>query len=152
MTPSLTTAADLSTFPTTERILGWIEHLTALGHRKTGTPQGRASAEFIAGALRSFGLDDVTIETAPTPCPTVHDLPVTHQPGAEEIPYVFRPDEVVSDAYYFAEAGIPAVSLVAAQIYLFHPSDTIDRVPIDQLRPVGLAFAKIAVAAAGRLR
>jgi len=79
-------------------------------------------------------------------------LPVAHQPGPDETPYVFRPDEVVSDAYYFAEAGIPVVSLVAAQMYLFHPSDTIDRVPVDQLRPVGLAFAQIAAAAAERLR
>ena len=62
-------------------------------------------------------------------------------------PYQFRADEVVSDAYYFAEAGIPVVSLVAGQMYLFHPSDTIDRVLVEDLRPVGIAFAEIAVAA-----
>ncbi|WP_442576350.1 M28 family metallopeptidase [Microbacterium sp. F51-2R] len=66
-------------------------------------------------------------------------------------PYEFRPDEVISDAYYFAEAGIPVVSLVCGQMYLFHPSDTIDRVPADQLRPVGMAFAEIAIEAARRL-
>lgn len=78
-------------------------------------------------------------------------LPVEHTESDPDDPYVFHSDEVVSDAYYFAEAGIPVVSLVAGQMYLFHPSDTLDRVPVDQLRPVGLAFAEIAAAAALRL-
>jgi hypothetical protein len=67
-------------------------------------------------------------------------LPVSHSPVGADAVYVFRPDEVVSDAYYFAEAGIPVVSMVSAQMYLFHPSDTIDRVAVDELRPVGLAL------------
>lgn len=78
-------------------------------------------------------------------------LPVQHVETDPDDTYVFRPDEVISDAYYFAEAGIPVVSMVCAQMYLFHPSDTIARVPVDQLRPVGLAFAEIAAAAAVRL-
>lgn len=77
-------------------------------------------------------------------------LPVAHRPVDPDQPYVFRSDEVVSDAYYFAEAGIPVVSLVCGPMYLFHPSDTLDRVALDQLRPVGLAFAEIAAAAAAR--
>ncbi|MBT2474921.1 M28 family peptidase [Microbacterium sp. ISL-103] len=78
--------------------------------------------------------------------------PVSSDDGGDaEGPYEFRSDEVVSDAYYFAEAGVPVVSLVAGQMYLFHPSDTIDRVPIEHLRPVGLAFAQIATEAHHRL-
>lgn len=82
-----------------------------------------------------------------------HDLhrtvffPVGRPEKDPDEPYVFREDEVVSDAYYFAEEGIPVVSLVAGPMYLFHESDTIDRVAIDQLRPVGLAFAEITMAA-----
>lgn len=68
-----------------------------------------------------------------------------------EGPYEFRADEVVSDAYYFAEAGIPVVSVVAGQMYLFHPSDTIDRIAVEDLRPMGLAFAEIAIAASRKL-
>ena len=77
-------------------------------------------------------------------------LPVAHRRPDPDEPYVFRSDEVVSDAYYFAEAGIPVVSLVSGPMYLFHPSDTIERVAVDQLRPVGLAFAEIVDAAARR--
>lgn len=77
-------------------------------------------------------------------------LPVTHVEEDPAAPYVFRADEVVSDAYYFAAAGIPVVSMVAGQMYLFHPSDTVDRVPAEELRPVGIAFAEIAAAAAAR--
>ena len=65
----------------------------------------------------------------------------------QEAHYEFRPDEVITDAYTFAEAGIPVVSLLGCQMYLFHPSDTVDRVAVDQLRPVGMAFAEIAAAA-----
>ena len=78
-------------------------------------------------------------------------LPVSTSPSAHDEVYVFSPDEIISDAYYFAEDGIPVVSLVCGQMYLFHPSDTIDRVPLEQLRPVGLAFAEIAAAAALQL-
>lgn len=77
-------------------------------------------------------------------------LPVTHHKSDPDQPYVFRSDEVVSDAYYFAEAGIPVVSLVCGPMYLFHPSDTLDRVAVEQLRPVGLAFAEITAAALTR--
>jgi len=74
--------------------------------------------------------------------------PVSVPPeGAAVEPYEFRPDEVMTDAYAFAEAGIPVVSLIGCQMYLFHPSDTIERIAVDQLRPVGMAFAEIAAAA-----
>ena len=65
--------------------------------------------------------------------------------------YVFRQDEVISDAYYFSEAGIPVISTVAGEIYLFHPSDTTERIPQDQLEPVCKAYVEIAIEAAERL-
>lgn len=77
-------------------------------------------------------------------------LPVKHDEADPEQAYVFRSDEVVSDAYYFAAAGIPVVSLVCGPMYLFHPSDTLERVAVEQLRPVGLAFAEITAAALAR--
>ena len=66
--------------------------------------------------------------------------------GVEE--YVYSDDEVISDAYSFNEDGIPIVSMVAAEMYIYHISDTPDRIPMDQLEPVGKAFAEIALAAA----
>ncbi|KJL27152.1 M28 family metallopeptidase [Microbacterium azadirachtae] len=77
--------------------------------------------------------------------------PVSASEHANDEVYEFHADEVISDAYSFAEAGIPVVSLVAGQMYLFHPSDTIDRVSVDDLRPVGIAFAEIALAAGEKL-
>lgn len=58
--------------------------------------------------------------------------------------YVFRQDEVISDAYYWNESGVPVVSMVCGEQYLFHISDKPDRIPVEELKPVGLAFAEIA--------
>ncbi len=66
----------------------------------------------------------------------------------QDAEYVFRQDEVISDAYYFSESGIPVISTVAGEIYIFHPSDTVDKVAVDQLEPVGKAYAEIALKAA----
>ena len=65
--------------------------------------------------------------------------------------YEFSPDEVISDAYYFNEWGIPVVSMVAAEMYIYHPSDKPNRIPIDALEPFGMAFAEIAMIAARQL-
>lgn len=77
-------------------------------------------------------------------------LPVHQRDTAARGPYVFQSDEVISDAYAFADAGIPVVSLVCGPMYLFHPSDTTARIAVDQLRPVGLAFAEIITTALKR--
>lgn len=53
-------------FPPKERICSWIDDLCQWGHRKTGTPEGRKSAEYIAAKFREFGLEDVKIEEAGT--------------------------------------------------------------------------------------
>lgn len=57
--------------------------------------------------------------------------------------YEFRQDEVISDAYYLNESGVPVVSMVCGQQYLFHISDKPDRIPVEELKPVGVAFAEI---------
>lgn len=61
--------------------------------------------------------------------------------------YEFKQDEVISDAYYWNESGVPVVSVVCGEQYLFHISDKIDRIPVEELQPVGLAFAEIATRA-----
>lgn len=61
--------------------------------------------------------------------------------------YEFRQDEVISDAYYWNESGVPVVSMVCAEQYLFHISDRPDRIPVEVLKPVGMAFAEIALEA-----
>ena len=65
--------------------------------------------------------------------------------------YEFRQDEVISDAYYLNESGVPVVSHVAGEQYLFHISDKPDRIPVEELEPVGLTFAEIAIAAMEKL-
>lgn len=65
--------------------------------------------------------------------------------------YEFSEDEVISDAYYFNEAGIPVISMVCGEMYIYHPSDTPDRIPLEQLEPIGMAFASIALEAAEKL-
>lgn len=62
---------DKALFPKKEEIFSWIEDLCQWGHRKTGTPEGRKSAEYIAEKMRSFGMEDVDIETVPSMCMTV---------------------------------------------------------------------------------
>ena len=68
--------------------------------------------------------------------------------GLDQEEYEFSENEVISDAYCFNEDGIPIVSMVSPQMYIYHPSDKPDRIPIDQLEPVGKAFAEIALEAA----
>lgn len=58
--------------------------------------------------------------------------------------YEFQQDEVISDAYYFNESGVPVFSVVCGEQYLFHISDRPDRIPVEELQPVGMAFAEVA--------
>ena len=61
--------------------------------------------------------------------------------------YEFHQDEVISDAYYWNESGVPVVSHVCGEQYIFHISDKPDRIPVEELQPVGMAFAEIATRA-----
>ena len=49
-------------------------------------------------------------------------------------------DDVCSDAYDFNAAGIPVVSLLAAPMYLFHNSDTLEKVHQPSLKIVLRAY------------
>lgn len=91
--------------------------------------------EFVKETFRKYGLTRTIF------------APVD-QVTEQDAEYVFRQDEVISDAYYFSESGIPVISTVAGEIYIFHPSDTVDKVAVDQLEPVGKAYAEIALKAA----
>lgn len=62
--------------------------------------------------------------------------------------YEFHQDEVISDAFDFSLNGYHIVSTVAGEIYIFHPSDQLDKVAVELLKPVGMAFAEIALKAA----
>ena len=55
----------------------------------------------------------------------------------------FTQDDVCSDGYVFDAVGIPVVSILAAPMYLFHSTDTLDKVYVRGLRPVGMAFAEL---------
>lgn len=70
-------------------------------------------------------------------------LPVVpYQKKPDEV-YEFQQDEVISDAYYSYVNGIPVISMLSPQMYLFHPMDTPDMVPKEALRPVGMTFAEV---------
>lgn len=57
--------------------------------------------------------------------------------------YEFQQDEVISDAYYSHINGIPVISMLSPQMYLFHPMDTPEMVPQEELRPIGIMFAEL---------
>jgi hypothetical protein len=40
-------------------------------------------------------------------------------------------------------AGVPTVSLISGPVYMYDEADTLDKVPVDQLRPVANTFANI---------
>ena len=44
---------------------------------------------------------------------------------------------------YSTTEGIPVVSVLAAPMYLFHNTDTLDKVYIPGLRPIGMAYADL---------
>ena len=52
-------------------------------------------------------------------------------------------EDVCSDAYVFDAVGIPVVSILAAPMYLFHNTDTLDKVYVPGLRPIGMAYAEL---------
>ena len=57
--------------------------------------------------------------------------------------YVFSQDEVISDGYYSDLNGIPVISILSPQMYLFHPMDTPDMIPKEELVPVGRMYAEM---------
>lgn len=96
--------------------------------------------EFVKDRIKKYGLKKSILGTARVGAGLESDEP-----------YEFQQDEVISDAYYFNKSGIPVVSMVCGPMYLFHPSDKPDRIPQDQLEPVGMLFTEIALEAAERL-
>lgn len=70
-------------------------------------------------------------------------MPVNHYVAPENGMYEFQQDEVISDGYYSYVNGIPVISILSPQLYLFHPMDKPDMIPQDELVPVGMAFAEI---------
>lgn len=52
-------------------------------------------------------------------------------------------EEVPTDADMFYQVGVPIISLVSGPIYLYDNLDTIDKVPMEELRPTAETFADI---------
>lgn len=69
-------------------------------------------------------------------------IPVKPYVAPENGLYEFKQDEVISDAYYSHTNGIPIISILSPQMYLFHPMDKPDMVPQAELVPVGITFAE----------
>ena len=53
----------------TAQMMEWIEGFTCLPHRKTGTPEGRMSADYVKKIFTEIGLDNVEEELIPSVCP-----------------------------------------------------------------------------------
>jgi len=66
-------------------------------------------------------------------------MPVEHE---EEADYT-SDSNVISDANLFETEGINIVSMVSSPAYLFHPSDTPDRVMKEWLQPIGMMYAEL---------
>lgn len=54
--------------PNKKQMMEWIRAYTKWPHRMTGTPEGKASAEFTADTFRKLGLSEVEIEPVPSVC------------------------------------------------------------------------------------
>jgi hypothetical protein len=78
---------DRDIFPETDEIFSWIQHLASMGHRRSGTPENRRSAEYIQNRFTKFGLRNVLIENQPAVFyfPEAWSLSV----GKKEIPSYF---------------------------------------------------------------
>lgn len=70
-------------------------------------------------------------------------LPVGPAESREGELYEFQQDEVISDAFWSHQHGCKIISMLSPQMYLFHPMDTPEMIPQEELRPVGVAFAEI---------
>lgn len=70
-------------------------------------------------------------------------LPVHLVETQSDGPYEFSQDEVISDAYYSYINGVPIVSILSPQMYLFHPMDTPEMVVKEALQPIGMTFAEL---------
>lgn len=80
--------------------------------------------EFVRAAVHKYNLEKTVI------------FPVKGKSGGD-----YTRDDVCSDAYDFNAAGIPVVSLLSAPMYLFHDSDTIDKVHRESLETTFEMFA-----------
>ena len=80
--------------------------------------------EFVKSAVKKYDLDKTVL------------FPVRGKSGGE-----YTSDDVCSDAYDFNAEGIPVVSLLAAPMYLFHNSDTIEKVHADSLEQIFNLYA-----------
>lgn len=58
-------------------------------------------------------------------------------------PSGYKPGAVCSDATVSWENGIPIISIIAAPMYLYHNSDNFEKVHIESLRPIGIAFSEL---------
>lgn len=70
-------------------------------------------------------------------------MPARVNEGNADGNYEFMQDEIISDAYYNAQAGIPVVSILSPPMYLFHPMDTPEMVASQELRPIARTYAEI---------
>lgn len=59
---------DKNTFPSTDEIFTFVEEICRPEHRKTGTPEGIRTAEYIKNKFIEFGLEEVAIEKSPAMC------------------------------------------------------------------------------------
>jgi hypothetical protein len=65
-TPGATTAASPveAAAPGNEEIYGYVQDLTSIGYRRTGTPEGKKAAEYVRDKFTGFGISETSIEQA----------------------------------------------------------------------------------------
>jgi hypothetical protein len=65
-TPGATTAAGAveAPVPGNEEIFRYVQDLTSIGYRRTGTPEGKKAAEYVRDRLIEFGISETSIEQA----------------------------------------------------------------------------------------
>ena len=58
----------MDSFPSNDRIFNWIEEMCRLPHRRTGTPEGMQSAQYLSDQFQKIGLSDIRIEEVNGTC------------------------------------------------------------------------------------
>lgn len=110
--------------------------------------------------------NEVGPDLVPTGEPEVRWWFTTQEPGLETAVHetleaedlrrslVLRPDvfgpHPTTDGGFFHLAGVPLVNFLTAPMYLFDSADTLDKVHVDSLEPVGRATVRIVESLRGR--
>ena len=97
---------------------------------------------YVSGSSKLMDIATNSIEKNDLQRSLIFGIPAKKDRIVDET-HEFKQDEIISDAFLFHKAGTGVVSVVSPQMYIFHPSDKLDKVAFEDLQSVGLTFRDI---------